>query len=80
MKKIMAAIDAIGEEMMKPLHELTDNEKNALLDEMERLGLLRRDESGRTWLTERGNHFGCMLLTLKTIDKAVRRVGYPGAH
>jgi hypothetical protein len=47
--------------MTDPLPNLMDDQKQKLVEELEAMGLLRRDAHGRRWLTERGSYIGMAL-------------------
>jgi predicted transcriptional regulator len=60
--------------MTEPLPHLSDVEKQKLVEELEAMGLLRRDANGRRWLTERGDTIGMALHAFAAIEQAEREL------
>jgi DNA-binding IclR family transcriptional regulator len=58
--------------MSERLPPLSDREKERLCQELEVMGLLRRDPQGRRWLTERGNYVGMALYAFKMLEERER--------
>jgi hypothetical protein len=58
--------------MTEPPPPLSDDEKLRLCEELEALGLLRRDATGRRWLTKRGNLVGAALTAFKLHEEVER--------
>jgi hypothetical protein len=56
--------------MTEALPPLSDAEKAALCDELEALGMLSRDATGRRWLTQRGHKVGMALYAFALLESA----------
>jgi hypothetical protein len=56
--------------MSTELQPLDDAAKLRLVEELEALGLLRRDEHGRRWLTDRGHYVGSALTAFALQEQA----------
>jgi hypothetical protein len=52
------------------LPPLTDAEKLALCEELEALGMLSRDPTGRRWLTEKSHKVGMALYAFAMLEQA----------
>lgn len=56
--------------MTEPLPPLSDAEKLRLCEELEMLGMLSRDATGRRWLTEKGHRVGMALYAFAMLEQA----------
>jgi hypothetical protein len=56
--------------MTETLPPLTDAEKLRLCEELEALGFLSKDPSGRRWLTQKGHRAGMALYAFAMLEQA----------
>jgi hypothetical protein len=55
----------IGNMVLRPAAMMSDADKLRLCEELEAMGLLRRDAHGRRWLTEKGDRIGMAFYAFK---------------